>query len=62
MLERALVDLHLRDSLPLAHGDEPRLSTPPTTQIEHEAVPVTAQSCQDGLQSLSGELAFGEDE
>lgn len=62
-----LVDLHVRDGLPLVHGDEPSrlvvaLLLATAAQVYDQLLLVAAQGAEDGVESGLAELAAGEEE
>lgn len=63
-----LVHLHIRDGLPLVHGDEPpRLVVglallAAAAQVYDQLLLVAAQGAEDGVEAGLAELAAGEEE
>lgn len=67
-----LVDLHIRDGLPLVHGDEPPrtagagsaviLLVATTAEVDDQLAPVAAQGSEDGVQARLAEVCVREEE
>ena len=52
-----LRNLHVRDRLPLVHGDEPRLPSTSTAEIDDEFLCIVVERCKYSLKSLEREFA-----
>ncbi|KDN65388.1 hypothetical protein CSUB01_05778 [Colletotrichum sublineola] len=56
LVERTLIDLHVRDGLPLVHGHEPPVvPAPPAAEVDDELIPVAAQRLEHRVQPLLAE-------
>jgi hypothetical protein len=48
---RTFSNFHIRDGLPLVHGNKPGSFLFSTAQIDHKLVAITAERCQDFFQA-----------
>ncbi len=56
-----LVDLHVRESLPLVHGHAPRGARSPTAEIDDQLARVVVEGVEYRLQAVHGELRVWEE-